>query len=79
MNSKGTKQTVLSKLRAADLSHYTVIEILVGPDSRGPTRCFHCQQTFKPGESWRRIQSPPDPEYGSYFVGIHFQCPTQVA
>lgn len=76
MNGKGTKQTVLSKLLRADLSQYTIIEIVVGPDARGPARCLQCQQAFKPGEMWRRLKSPPDPKFGSYAVGIHSKCPT---
>lgn len=79
MNGRGTKQTVLSKLLALDLSHYSVIEIQVGPDPRGPKRCLQCQQEFKPGEVWRRVQSPPDPEYGSYFIGVHGKCPEGAA
>ncbi len=76
MNGKPTKQTVLSKLLKVDLSDYAITEIVIGPDPRGPARCFHCQQLFKPGEMWRRMISPPDPEFGSYAVGLHSKCPT---
>lgn len=77
MNGKGTKQSVFSKLLKMDPRDYTIIEIIVGPDSRGPARCLQCQQAFQPGEMWRRMKSPFDPEYGSYFIGIHSKCPTR--
>jgi len=79
MSGKGSKQTVLSQLLTLDLSDYDIIEIQVGPDPRGPVRCLQCQQAFKPGEVWRRLKSPPDPEFGSYAVGIHSKCPSTAA
>lgn len=79
MNGKQTKQTVLSKLLKLDLSDYSIVEIQVGTDPKGPVRCLQCQQPFRPGEIWRRLKSPPDPEYGSYTVGVHSRCPTAPA
>jgi uncharacterized protein with PIN domain len=50
------------------------VDLRVGPDRRGPQRCLKCRQLFKPGESWKRMTSPPDPTFGSYSIGIHERC-----
>ncbi len=47
---------------------------MVGPSPKGPKRCLYCGQPFKPGECWHRHTSPPDPDYGTYSVGIHDRC-----
>lgn len=75
MNGNGISKQSLT----IDLRIYSVGEIRVGPDSRGPSRCLKCQQVFKQGEVWQRMKSPPDPEYESYFVGVHSKCPTRRA
>lgn len=72
MNAKGVTRTV-----TIDLTGYTVHEVRIGPNVRGPRKCLKCNQTFKAGEVWQRMKSPPDPEYGSYFIGVHTQCPTR--
>ncbi len=51
--------------------------LMVGPSPKGPQRCLHCGQPFKPGEAWRRYTSPPDAEFGQYSVGIHEKCVSQ--
>lgn len=73
MNVKG-----LTKALKIDLSQYSVGELRVGPDLRGPSKCLKCQQPFKTGEVWQRMQSPRDPEFGSYTIGVHAKCPTLV-
>lgn len=70
MNPKPTDQSVTIDLRA-----YTEPELCVGPKAGGPTRCLKCNRTFKVGEIWQRLKSPPDPEFGSYFIGVHLKCP----
>ncbi len=74
MNTKG-----LTKALTIDLTQYTVYEVRVGPDTRGPSKCNKCNQTFKVGEIWQRMKSPPDRDYGSYFIGVHCKCPTRAA
>lgn len=71
MHGNGTTKQVLT----IDLTQYSVGEVRIGPDLRGPSKCLKCHQAFKAGETWQRIKSPPDPEYGSYFIGIHSRCP----
>lgn len=73
MNGNGTSKPVLT----IDLRRYSIGEMRIGPDTRGPSRCLKCHQTFRPGEVWQRIKSPPDPDYGSYFIGVHSKCPRQ--
>jgi len=73
INEMNTRAGVQSPL-TIDLSQYNVTEIRMGPDPRGPARCIHCQQVFKSGETWWRLKSRPDPQFGSYFVGIHERC-----
>ncbi len=53
---------------------YAVTEYMVGPSPKGPKRCLRCGQAFKAGEPWQRRISPPDPELGSYAIGIHSRC-----
>ncbi len=48
--------------------------LMIGPSPKGPKRCLHCGQPFKPGEAWRRYTSPSDPQFGAYSVGIHETC-----
>ena len=50
------------------------IEYLLGPDEQGPERCIHCHGLFGEGDVWRRITAPPDPEFGTYSVGVHDAC-----
>ncbi len=52
----------------------TSTEFLNGPDPRGPAKCFMCHQPFKSGETWRRMTSPENPEYGAFNIGIHDRC-----
>lgn len=75
MNGNGAREHVLT----IDLSQYSIGEVRVGPDPRGPSRCLKCHQSFKAGEVWQRMKSPPDPEYGSYAIGVHAKCPTRAA
>lgn len=72
MKTNGMNQT-----RKINLALFTGHEVCVGPDRRGPNKCLQCDQPFKTGEVWQRLKSPPDPEYGSYFIGVHTKCPTQ--
>ena len=53
------------------------VEYLMGPDQRGPDKCLHCQLLFQEGEVWRRYTAPPDPEYGTYSIGVHNACAQQ--
>jgi hypothetical protein len=62
------------KESAVDTTKATAIEFRVGPDARGPRRCLHCGQDFKPGETWKRVTSAVDPELGAYSFGIHDAC-----
>jgi hypothetical protein len=62
---------VLSKAQATKL---VTVEYLIGPDDTGPEYCIHCRRLFVDGDRWQRISSPPDPEYGSYRIGIHDAC-----
>ena len=62
---------------AIDLTRYSVGEMRIGPDSRGPSKCLKCQRTFRSGEVWQRFKSARDPEFGSYFIGVHAQCPAR--
>ena len=61
-----------------DLTQYSVGEMRVGPDPRGPAKCLKCQQAFRSGEVWQRFKSVPDPEFGSYSIGVHAKCPARV-
>jgi hypothetical protein len=49
-------------------------KMMIGPSQEGPKKCLHCHQPFLVGETWLRMTSPSDPEYGSYTVGIHLRC-----
>ncbi len=60
--------------RLAKGPQYAAMEYMVGPSSKGPKRCLRCGQPFKKGEAWQRHTSPPDPELGSYAIGIHTRC-----
>lgn len=73
MNGNATSKQVLTNR----LTQHTLGEMRIGPDPRGPSKCLKCHQTFQSGEVWQRIQSPPDPEFGSYFIGVHVQCPAR--
>lgn len=74
MNTRKMQQAL-----TIDLTRFTAHEIRVGPDRRGPAKCLQCHQAFKAGEVWQRMKSLPDPEYGSYYIGVHSKCPTQMA
>jgi hypothetical protein len=74
MNAKAMTQAL-----TIDLTKYTIHAVHVGPKLRGPKRCIRCSQPFKTGEIWQRMKSLPDPEFGSYFIGVHSQCPTRSA
>ncbi len=69
MKTKSTTQVL-----TIDPTQFRVHEVRVGLDPRGPHKCLQCGQPFKTGEVWQRMKSPPDPELGSYVVGIHSQC-----
>ncbi len=70
MNGRATK----NQATIIDLTQYSVGEMRVGPDPRGPSRCLKCQQAFRSGEVWQRFKSASDPEFGAYFIGVHAQC-----
>lgn len=72
MNAK-----IMTKVLEIDPAKYKTHEVCFGPHARGPARCIKCNEPFKLGEMWQRMKSPPDPEYGSYFIGTHCQCPTR--
>ncbi len=72
MNTRGMNQTL-----TIDLTCFTAHEVRIGPDHRGPTKCIQCNKLFKASEVWQRMKSPPDPKFGSYFIGVHSRCPTQ--
>lgn len=57
-----------------DPKRFTVTEYLVGPNPKGPKVCLNCRAPFQEGEAWERHTSPPDPEFGSYAIGIHQKC-----
>lgn len=57
-----------------DATKTGTMQLLVGPMPKGPRRCIKCGKEFKNGEAWRRYTSPPDPEFGSYSVGVHEKC-----
>ncbi len=50
-------------------------QLHIGALPKGPQCCIQCLKPFKPGEAWRKLTSPTDPEFGSYSVGVHVQCP----
>lgn len=74
MNAKS-----MTKVLEIDLIKYAAHEVCFGPHPRGPNKCIKCDQVFRPGEMWQRMKSPPDPEYGSYFIGVHCKCPARTA
>jgi hypothetical protein len=75
MNGKRT--TTMPKLAQIMKEEHAIMELCVGPDQRGPVKCIRCHEPFKPGESWRRMTSPPDPVYGAYAIGVHKKCAEQ--
>jgi hypothetical protein len=50
------------------------IEYLIGLDAIGPSQCIHCHRLFVEGELWLRVTAPPDPEFGTYSIGVHDGC-----
>lgn len=70
MNGKaiGNKTLVITH------NEFSVSELRIGPDPRGPAKCIRCHQAFKVGEEWRRMKSPPDPDYAAYCIGVHARC-----
>ncbi len=66
-----------SESLVADTTQATTSEFRVGPDPRGPAKCFKCRRPFKQGESWTRMTSPTDPKHGAYSIGIHSACERQ--
>ncbi len=69
MNAK-----ILAEKAKNKLSNKGKVENRVGPSPDGPKLCMHCHKPFAKGEAWQRLTSPPDPEFGSYTVGIHEKC-----
>jgi hypothetical protein len=57
-----------------DPTKLAVTEVRIGPDRRGPAKCFKCRKPFKAGECWTRMTSPADPKHGTYSIGVHAAC-----
>ncbi len=69
-----SRKSTIRKRHPTKGPRYAATEYLVGPSPKGPNRCLQCGQPFKAGEPWQRRISPPDPELGSYAIGIHSRC-----
>ena len=72
-----TKQLIQQATTKVEATRIVTIEYLVGPDANGPQQCIHCHGLFGEGEVWRRISAPPDPECGTYSIGVHDACSQQ--
>ena len=70
MANQLTQQTTTT----VEATKIVTVEYLMGPDEKGPERCIHCYRLFQEGEVWRRYTAPPDPECGTYSIGVPDAC-----
>ncbi len=49
--------------------------LMIGICCKGPRRCLKCGREFGIDDTWWKILSSADREFGRYAVGIHQVCP----